>query len=111
LQRLEQRLQGETPQVEFLWDQLGKNMWKPKDENSFSNYVKDHFDIDLKQKGVIVNREVEIRRSTGNRSGERVDIQVDAVSKKPNGEEYDRTSVVIEVKGCWHNELDQAMKT
>lgn len=111
LHRLEQRLQGETPQVEFLWDQLEKNIWKPKDENSFSNYVKDHLDSDLKQKGVLVNREVEIRRSTGNQPGERVDIQVDAVSKKSNGEEYDRISVVIEVKGCWHDELNQAMQT
>ena len=111
LQRLEQRLQGETPQVEFLWNPVEGEQWKPRDENSFSNYVKDHLDLDLKQKGIIVNREVEIRRSTGGKPGERVDIQVDAISKKPNGEEYDRISVVIEVKGCWHKELDQAMKT
>ncbi|MGE0821978.1 MAG: NACHT domain-containing NTPase [Candidatus Binatia bacterium] len=111
LQRLEQRLQGETPQVEFLWDQVQDKQWKPKDENSFSNYVKNHLDLDLKQKGIIVNREVEIRRKAGGRPGERVDIQVDAISKKPSGEEYDRISAVIEVKGCWHDELDQAMKT
>ena len=111
LQRLEQRLQGETPQAEFLWDQVENKQWKPKDENSFSNYVKNHLDLDLKQKGTIVNREVEIRRQTGNQPGERVDIQVDAISKQPNGEEYDRISVVIEVKGCWHSELNKAMQT
>ena len=80
LQRLEQNLQGETYQSRFLWDQLAEHSWKPKDENSFSDYVKNHLDIDLKSRGVIVNREVEIRRSTGNRPGERVDIQVDAIS-------------------------------
>lgn len=111
LQELEKRLQGETPQAEFLWDQVGKNIYKPKDENSFSNYVKDHLDRDLRQRGVIANREVEIRRSTGARPGERVDIQIDAISKRPSGEEYDRISVVIEVKGCWHEELTHAMKT
>ncbi|MBM4255791.1 MAG: hypothetical protein FJ147_07830 [Deltaproteobacteria bacterium] len=111
LQRLEQRLQGETPQVEFLWDQIEDKHWKPKDENSFSKYVKNHLDLDLKQKGIIVNREVEIRRKKGGIPGERVDIQADAVSKKPNGEEYDQISVVIEVKGCWHDELNEAMKT
>jgi hypothetical protein len=111
LQRLEQRLQGETPQVEFLWDQVKDKQWKPKDENSFSNYVKNHLDLDLKQKGIIVNREVEIRRRPGNPLGERVDIQVDAVSKQSNGEEYDRISVIIEVKGCWHDKLNEAMKT
>ena len=111
LQELEKRLQGETPQAEFLWDRVEKNVYKPKDENSFSNYVKDHFDRDLRQRGVIANREVEIRRSMGARPGERVDIQIDAISKRPSGEEYDRISVVIEVKGCWHEELKQAMKT
>jgi hypothetical protein len=60
---------------------------------------------------MIVNREVEIRRKTGTTPGERVDIQVDAISKKQRGEEYDRISVVIEVKGCWHDELNKAMKT
>lgn len=98
LQRLERRLQGETPQVEFLWDQVKDKQWKPKDENSFSNYVKNHLDQDLKQKGIIVNREVEIRRQTGNQPGERVDIQVDAVGKQPNGEEYDRISLLSKSK-------------
>ncbi len=111
LQRLEQSLQGENSQAEALWNQVRKRTWKPKDENWFSSYVEDHLKKELTAKGVIVNREVVIRRSTGNRKGERVDIQVDAVSKSPNGEEYDRISVVIEVKGCWHNELDQAMRT
>lgn len=111
LQRLEQRLQGENSQAEALWNPVGKTKWKPKDENWFSSYVEDHLERELIPKGVIVNREVVIRRSTGNRRGERVDIQVDAVSKRPNGEEYDLISVVIEVKGCWHDELNQAMKT
>jgi predicted NACHT family NTPase len=110
LQRLEKYLQGETPQVESLWDRP-QGVCRPKDENAFSNYVKGHLERDLKQRGIIVNREVEIRRKMGGSPGERVDIQVDAVSKQTGTEEYDRISVIIEVKGCWHEELDHAMKT
>jgi hypothetical protein len=36
---------------------------------------------------------------------------MDAVSKRVSAGEYDRISVVIEVKGCWHEELHHAMQT
>ena len=59
---------------------------------------------ELKQKGIIVNREVEIRR------GEETDIRVDAIRKTANSDVYDTVTVIIEVKGCWHRELENAMK-
>jgi len=112
LKRLEAKLQGETPAAQFLWDQIiSKNAWRPKDENSFSDYVKIHLDENLKQRGVVVNREVEIRRGAGPNRGERTDIHVDAVAHNTDGEAYDSVTVIIEVKGCWHPELDHAMKT
>ncbi|GAG38862.1 unnamed protein product, partial [marine sediment metagenome] len=43
--------------------------------------------------------------------GERTDIHVDAISRGVNGEEYDRITAIIETKGCWHQELDNAMET
>jgi hypothetical protein len=114
LQRLESKLQGETPAAIDLWNQLNKinktTFW-PKDENDFTNYVKRHFDEDLKGRGIIVNREVEIRRSMGGAQGERTDIQVDAVLFGGNGRDHDTITVIIEVKGCWHNELMTAMGT
>ncbi len=100
LKQLEAKLQGETSAVQFLWD---KNI--PKDENSFSDFIKIHLDDDLKQKGIIVNREVRIHR------GEKTDIHVDAVVQDPQREAYDSVTVVIEVKGCWNQELNQAMET
>jgi hypothetical protein len=111
LQRLEEKLQGETPQAVFLWDQIQKDIYKPKNENLFSDYVKSHLDEDLRQRGVIVNREVEIRRGEGAGHGERTDIHVDAVIRGVHGKEYDRVSVIIEAKGCWNKDLDHAMKT
>ena len=111
LKRLEAKLQGETPAAIDLWSEIEKNVYSPKDENRFSDYVKRHFDEDLRQRGVIVNREVEIRRGGGATPGERTDIHVDAVVRGPNGEIYDSVTVIIEVKGCWHQGLNQAMKT
>ena len=94
LKRMEDELHGETPTIEFLWDKIGQNRYKPKDENSFSNYVKSHLGRDLKQRAVIT-REVEIRR------GEKTDIRVDAIVKDKSAN-HDVVSVIIEVKGCWH---------
>jgi predicted NACHT family NTPase len=100
LKRLEEKLQGETPFVQFLWD---KN--RPKDEHQFSDFVKIHLDDDLKKRGIIVNREVRIHR------GERTDIHVDAVLQDQQGGLLDSIAVIIELKGCWNSELNNAMET
>ncbi|RZN16273.1 MAG: hypothetical protein EF812_00305 [Methanosarcinales archaeon] len=105
LKRLEEKLQGETPAARDIWDRTNNNLYKPIGENDFSEYVKRHFDKDLKKRGVISNREVEIHR------WERTDIHVDAVVRDSNGKNHDSVSVIIEVKGCWHKELNTAMET
>ncbi|HAX76397.1 MAG TPA: hypothetical protein DCY88_11290 [Cyanobacteria bacterium UBA11372] len=110
LKRLELELQGETPAVRDLWDKVGDNKFKPVDENAFSDYVKRFLDRDVKSRGIVANREVELRRNYGGSPGERTDIHVDAVVKKQNGELYDCITVIIEVKGCWHSDLNSAMK-
>ena len=86
-------------------------MFRPIDENAFSDYVKRYLDRDLKSRGIIVNREVELRRNYGGKPGERTDIHIDAVLKRPNGETYDSITAIIEVKGCWHSELETAMES
>lgn len=111
LKSLETELQGETPAAIFLWDRISKDLYKPKDENTFSDYVKLHLDRELKQRGIIVNREVEIRSNRGAAPGERTDIQVDAVVPGTHGEVYDSITAIIEVKGCWHEHIDHAMET
>jgi hypothetical protein len=113
LDRLELELQGETPAVRDLWDKNNSdnNLFRPIDENAFSDYVKRFLDRDLKSRGIIINREVELRRGSGGNPGERTDIHVDAVIQLPNGEKYDSITVIIEAKGCWHQELQTAMES
>jgi hypothetical protein len=114
LKRLEVKLQGETPAAPYLWNVWKKDkkeMYRPKDENAFSDYVTLHLREDLWGRGVIVNREVEIRRGEGSGKGERTDIRVNAVVRGSNGKNHDSVSVIIEVKGCWNPERNSAMKT
>ncbi|MDO8356505.1 MAG: hypothetical protein Q7U76_08965 [Nitrospirota bacterium] len=104
LDRFQSLLQGEIPEAQFLWDKVDKRSSKPKNEDAFSDYVKTYLDKDLKQSGVIVNREVRIHK------GERTDIHVDAVILESSGKAYDSVTVIIECKGCWNPELHNAMR-
>ena len=114
LRRLESKLQGETPAVIDLWNEVrskGKNFkYRPKDEDRLSDYVKRHLESDLVGSGIILNREVEIRRGTGKGDGERTDIHVDAVVRSSSGDASDVVRAIIETKGCWNRDLRTAME-
>jgi hypothetical protein len=92
IERLEKRLQGITPMAEALWNEVtttdeSPRRFRPKLEPWLSDFVKDHLELDLAQRGIILNREVEFRRGTGGAPGERTEARI---------------GVVIEVKGCWN---------
>jgi hypothetical protein len=84
--------------------------YRPKDEEAFSDYVKRHLEGDLGRRGVVVNREVVIRRGEGAGRGERTDIHVDAVVRGPGAEEHRTVTVIVEVKGSWYQRLYHAMQ-
>lgn len=112
LNRLEWKLQGHTPHARAYWDKVpDKDLYRPVDENTFSDFVKAHLQEDIVDKGVIVNREVEVRRPSGKGLGERTDIHVDAIVQKPRQSQIERITCIIESKGCWNRDLDTAMKT
>lgn len=109
--RFQRKLKGNSPMANFVWNysSTNKNVKEkpsPKDENSLSDLVKIHLDYDLLQRNLVINREVEIKRSTGNRDGERTDIYVQALSNHD-----DKLSLVIEVKGCWNPDIPTSMET
>lgn len=116
LSRLQMALQGETPLARTLWneavDKDGKAAWSNKDENFLSDLVKQHLQQDLGRRGAIANREVEIRAAKSADRGQRTDITVNAVVQLAGM--IDRltiATVIIEVKGCWHDEVMTAMET
>jgi len=113
LENLKDKLENPTD-LENLW-KLKAGDWRnirnesyymPKEEERISDYIKRYLEKTLKPKGIILNREVEIRKN------ELTDIYVNAVIKNSIGEVYDSVSVIIEVKGCWNKaDLNTSMKT
>ncbi|MEU5551832.1 hypothetical protein ABZ738_18865 [Micromonospora sp. NPDC047793] len=103
-------LQGVTPLATLLWDhqKCGATppMCRPKSEDEFSDLV-DH-QIRAYLPGVIVNREVQTRRLQSTGIGQRSDLLVQA---QATGDTSRIIKVVIEVKGCWNDEVSDALET
>ena len=99
--RLQEKLQGETESAEFLWNYPHKPAARPKEENELNNFVEIFLRDDLVGKGVLANREVQIRK------GQKTDILVQVISKVAS--EARRYAVVIETKGIWNKEIPVAM--
>jgi hypothetical protein len=97
---------AEPPRAIELWNEVERNSrYTPKDEERLSDYIKGFLDDDLKNRGIIINREVV------NRRGEETDLRVEAFVRLPNGSATDLITIVVEVKGCWNDGLWTAMET
>lgn len=116
LDRMYNELQGETPSAILFWNECkdkSKSFFEPKDESRFSDAVKRHLEKDLKKRGIILDREVEIKGTTAPGTGQRLDIYARAISPgqslQPDcTETFD---VKIEIKGSWNKEVEMAMET
>ena len=111
LSRLQAELHGELASVGDLWNCKRADWW-PKQEEDISDYVARHLKKDLADRGIIINREVQIRRGRrGEMAGQSTDIHIDAVpAEGTQGQLYGPIGVVIEVKGSWNNGLMQDME-
>lgn len=96
----EMLMNGTPPAAQFLWDKKSKKRYRPKDEESLSDFIKLYLD-QFRPNAIVINREVQIRR------GQKTDLYIQA--QIPGTD--DTITVVIEVKGCWHRELNSAMQT
>ncbi|WP_459556044.1 NACHT domain-containing protein [Lacunimicrobium album] len=109
LEDLERKLQGETPLVQFLWNEIrGKR--QPKKEEELSDFVKHHFESDLHGRGIFSSRETQIRRKLSVKKGEDLDLLVTAAIDSPTGE-IEFVTCIVEVKGCWNDYLKTDMET
>ncbi len=97
--RFQTKLQGKRPLARLLW--AGD---RPKPEEDLSDWLEVQFNEDLTGQGIVIGREVKIHHLS------RLDLCIDAVAKDPGHENYSTVQVIIEVKGCWHRELKNAMK-
>lgn len=111
LSRLEDKLHGKPPAVQFLWNDLGNGFYRPKLEEDFSDFVKVHLANDLCGRGIVINREVQLKQSLGGSGGEQTDILVEAISRGVQEVEPQTLSVVLECKGSWNRGVESAMKS
>jgi hypothetical protein len=107
LLRAGEQLQAATPAAPDLWD---TSVRRPKPENQLSDWLKRHLERDLRGRGITIGREVQIRPGPGGKMGEAGDLVVEALAAE-RVEGAPVVSATLEVKGCWHPELDRAMAT
>jgi len=108
LERLQVQLtQSTLPRSEDLWHWDGadtrRHNFRPRDEAYLSNYIARWLREDLNQHGVVIGREVQPRQ------GQRTDIYVTAVPQNGTSPALKHVELVIEVKGCWNNEVGTAI--
>jgi hypothetical protein len=112
LRKYERELHGEQTPVRLLWDrQQGGRLLRPVEEDAISDDVKRFLQRELVDRGIVLNREVEVGRAPGAPIGTRTDIRVNAVKRGTDGESFDMITAVIETKGCWNAELSTAMQS
>lgn len=104
LDRLQTKLKDELTAARDLWN-IDRGTFWPKAEEEFSDYVSRHLNADIQDRGIIVNREVQIRRR------QLTDIHIDAVIPEAQLGTYARVYVIVEAKGNWNPELFENMET
>ncbi len=106
LKRLEKKLHDETPASRDIWDLVDRNnmLYRPIREDELSDYVKRHFSEDIGKRGIVLGRNTRIH---GGR--DETDIHVDA--RKEKDAFFEPVSAIIEVKGCWNQDIRTSMKS
>lgn len=105
LERIQDMLSSQG-QAHQIWDTAAR---RPKRETEVAAWIADRLRDDLRGRGIVINREVEVRINPRGGIGDRTDIHIDAIAGK-SVEGAERVTVVIEVKGCWNRELLTAMR-
>ncbi|WP_367356523.1 NACHT domain-containing NTPase [Mesotoga sp.] len=110
LDELNKALVSESlPRAIDLWNECKVNSvtkYRPKDENRVSDYVTRFLRSYLIERGIVINREVQIRRDNKRQFA---DIHLTAVEDSASSMSS-KIELVIEVKGNWHPQIDEAMK-
>jgi hypothetical protein len=87
--------------AQYLWNDNNK----PKKEDAISDLVKYHLETHLKNRGIVVNREVEIHKY------DKTDLLITAEIQNSSSQLHDCVKVIIEVKRSTNRGLRNAMKT
>ena len=86
LGRESEEMLGFQGQAHQVWDTAAR---RPKQETEIAAWVADRLRSDLRECGIIINREVEVRVNPRGGIGDRTDIHIDAIAGE-RVEERDR---------------------
>jgi len=106
LERFNKRMNGSKSIKHLLWNE-SNSTFTHKNEHALSNLITFHLEYDLKETGVFVDREVEIRPKQGTDGSEKPDIVVQMTGIK----NHEHVIVYIEVKGSWNAEVSTSMES
>ena len=106
LKNYEKYLHKDCGAIRDLWNIQGNEQPVHKSEEDFSDHIKRYLDFVFQQNGIIINREVQIKRKLfkDGQPGARTDLWIQAISK--NGETI---TLCIEVKGNWNQSAQNAL--
>ena len=113
IQVIQKNVSKINPLAPLLWNEYRerqKSRWRPKQETYLSDFLANQLRSVLIDRSMIINREVEISRSSSDGVGDRVDLLVEAVDISGRSQ-VNRVSAVIEVKGCWNRDLVEALES
>lgn len=99
-------LTGSNPQSHLLWDTHSR---RPKREDEISDHLRNRLAELTADNGLVVNREVQVRRNYPSGIPERADLQVEAATGKAGP--FATIVLPIEVKGAWHDDLLTALRS
>jgi hypothetical protein len=105
LARLQDSIHGQNPAVHDFWNEPQEKggLGRPRGELTISTIVSRFLERDLLERGVVVNREVDVSTQ------DFADIHISSTSQQRG--EIKKLSVVIEVKGCWHEKVKTSMES
>lgn len=105
LARLQESLHGQNPAGHDFWNEPREQggLGQPRSELTISTNVSRFLERDLIERGVVVNREVDVSTQ------DFADIHISSTSQQRG--EIRKLSVVIEVKGCWHEKVKTSMES
>lgn len=108
LDEIQARLQADTPSAYLLWDTHAQ---RPKSEDEISDYLAIELEQRLNVRGVVVNREVQVRRNKPSGLPERTDLRVEASPREQDAMRSVGTlRIPGEVKGVWNGEVIESLE-
>jgi hypothetical protein len=116
LHRFQLDLHGELATAQVLWVPVRDPAHRSRitgqeirEENYFSDRLRQHLKQDLERSNLLIKREVEIRPSHGKGTGQRPDIYVEAFSRNAAREKIEVQTVLIEVKLSRNDEAETGL--